>query len=480
MHSEVEQVIRDINPWWGRTEASPPPPFRRPFVREVAERVLGEGNIIEVLRGPRQVGKSTAMAQIVEDALRAGVAPERVCYLRFDLDILRRRGLLTDAVRWYVGAIRRRPLSDGPRSLFLLDEVHKLPGWPGEVKHLHEAGTAGLLLTGSASVLVARGSRESLAGRTRTTEALPFLFREVLEAWHPALVHGVPQLRCADLFGPDAPARLRAVREVVEPQRDAVAHLLDRYYQRGGYPRLYTGDVPEALWADYLVEAVFEKVLGVDIPDLFPVGHPALLRQVYLSVSRRTGQEVRQLDLTDELNASGYRTNQPTVGRYLHYLADAFLTREFRRFPVASRQAARVPVKVTLTDLGIRNALFRGVPSLWESAPEKVGPLVETLVQTVLRGHGIDVHYFRGRATPRDTRSPLLEVDFVLEDLEGRVVPVEVKFRRQVADDDLATIRWFMRAHRSPFGVVISRDTWQEIPEERLLVIPLADFLLAF
>ena len=41
-----------------------------------------------------------------------------------------------------------------------------------------------------------------------------------------------------------------------------------------------------------------------------------------------------QLKLAEEANAAGIKTNQPTVGRYLHYLADALLIRELRRYPL--------------------------------------------------------------------------------------------------------------------------------------------------
>jgi predicted AAA+ superfamily ATPase len=136
-------------------------------------------------------------------------------------------------------------------------------------------------------------------------------------------------------------------------------------YNRGGYPRLHSGEVDDDRWADYLVETVFERVLGVDIPDLFPVEQPGLLRHIYLEIARRTGNEVSQGALADDCNVAGFRTTQPVVGRYLHYLADALLIRELRRYPLSRGRTARVPVKITLTDLGVRNATFRGAPSLW-------------------------------------------------------------------------------------------------------------------
>jgi len=69
-------------------------------------------------------------------------------------------------------------------------------------------------------------------------------------------------------------------------------------------------------------------------------------------VARSTGQEISQNRLAEDANVSGLKTSQPIIGTYLHYLADALLIREFRRYPVAKRTSARTPSKITLSDLG--------------------------------------------------------------------------------------------------------------------------------
>ena len=53
----------------------------------------------------------------------------------------------------------------------------------------------------------------------------------------------------------------------------------------------------------YVPVAALERVLGVDMPDLFPIEQPPVLRHLYLAVARRTGQEISQVDLADEANA---------------------------------------------------------------------------------------------------------------------------------------------------------------------------------
>lgn len=277
-----------------------------------------------MVRGPRQVGETTGLYQIIEDQLRADVAATDILFVRFDLEVLREEpAALRNILRWYVDNVRKRPLDQGPSSCILLDEIHKLRRW-------HE--------------------------------------------------------------------------------------------------------------------------------------------------------EIKQNQLADMAIRSGLSANQPTVGQYLHYLADALLIHEFRRYPLGKKSSARVPAKITVSDLGVRNAVFRSSPSLWESDPTDLGPLVETLVQSVVRDYNLQVHFFRDYEDPKNRRSPVREVDFVAERADGTVVPIEVKFRKRIDEEDLVGIRLFMeRFHdRCPLGIVVTRELSQWDPEKHILFIPLQFFLLAF
>ena len=359
--------------------------------------------------------------------------------------------------------------------------IDKLRLWSEEVKHIVDTFPVRVLLTGSSSTLVARGGRESLAGRVFTTELPPFTFREVLECWEPEKAKLLPPaLRFSEVFDGALVESCKALEGLRPHQELSLRHSLEKYYNRGGYPRLHSGEVDDDRWADYLVQTIFENVLGADIPDLFPVENPALLRNIYLSVARLSGQEIAQTRPATLASEAGIPANQPTVGKYLRYLADALLIREFRRYPRAKRLSARVPSKITVSDLGVRNAVFRGAPSLWESDPGIIGSLVETVVQGVIRDHNLHVHFFRDHERTGDQRSVIREVDFVAERIDGAIVPIEVKFRKRIDSEDLAGMRHFRSRFKTPFGVVVTRDESRWDPENRLLLVPLLHFLLAF
>lgn len=480
--SEVVGILRDLNPWWETGKLrTPAPRYHRRGVEGIIQRLKKKTGLIEVIRGPRQVGKTTAIEQAIESLLALSTDKHDILFIRFDQEVLRESpGGLRAILSWYQKSIRRRPFETGKPSYILLDEIHKLNDWDGQIKDFGDTFPVRMVLTGSSSVLVAKGGRESLAGRVFLSEMPTFQFREVLEAWKPIAQKLPPAHSFEAIFTEDPRTLFGPFNELKAQQKHSLRRHLERYYNRGGYPKLYNGEVADDIWADYLTQTIFDRVLGVDVPDLFPVRNPRLLRWVYVEVARSTGQEIKQLRLAEFANAQGFATGQPAIGNYLHYLADALLIREFRRYPTGKRASARTPSKITLTDLGARNAIFRGAPSLWESSPDHVGPLVETLAQSVLTGPNLRFHFFRDYEQPGYRKSPVREVDFVAENAPGDVVPIEIKFRTRIEDKNFLGLIHFMKRFKSDYGIMVTRDTYLWKEDYRILCVPLMEFLLAF
>lgn len=92
------------------------------------------------------------------------------------------------------------------------------------------------------------------------------------------------------------------------------------------------------------------------------------------------------------------------------------------------------------------------------------------------------MHFFRDYEEAGNRRSTSREVDFVAERLDGRVVPIEVEFRKQLQESDLTGLRLFQQRFGDQCGpaVVVTRDRsgWDEA--RHTLFVPLQDFLLAF
>jgi predicted AAA+ superfamily ATPase len=479
---EAVLILQDLNPWWKTGKLrTPAPRYRRRGVDGILQRLARGPGVIEVLRGPRQVGKTTAIEQAVQHLLHVSVRKEDLLFVRFDQEVLREtRGGLRPIVSWYQRNIRKRPFEVGRPSYVFLDEIHKLDKWDSEIKDFGDTFPVRMVLTGSSSVLVAKGGRESLAGRIFVNEMLTFQFREVLEAWYDIAQKLPASHPFESIFDTDPRELFGPFHDLRPQQKHSLMRHLEKYYSRGGYPKLYNGDVGDDIWADYMTQTIFERVLGVDVPDLFPVRNPRLLRWIYVEIARSTGQEIKQTRLANDANAQGFATTQPHVGNYLHYLSDALLIREFGRYPATKRASARMPAKITLTDLGARNAIFRGAPSLWQSPPDHVGPLIETLAQSVLHGKSLQFHFFRDYEIPGNRKTPSVEVDFVAEDVRGEVVPIEIKFRKTIDKSLFFGLVHFMKRFKSKYGIMVTRDTYQWNEEHRIICVPLMDFLLAF
>jgi len=134
-------------------------PFERPQAAILRQRLQEPRRFIQVLAGPRQVGKSTLARQVAESL------PFPVRYASADEPML--RGYEWIAQQWDAA---RLSLAADSCALLVLDEVQKIPQWAETVKRLWDEDTrAGrpllVVLLGSVPLLVAQGLTESLSGR---------------------------------------------------------------------------------------------------------------------------------------------------------------------------------------------------------------------------------------------------------------------------------------------------------------------------
>ena len=119
---DLVAALHIANPWWAGAPLPPPPPMRRHLVAQVRRRMDAELAPIVVVRGPRQVGKTTVQQQIIADLLAEGVPPARIMRVRFDDLTLREDSLIrysasppglsgalskTISTRWRLRAKRR-------------------------------------------------------------------------------------------------------------------------------------------------------------------------------------------------------------------------------------------------------------------------------------------------------------------------------------------------------------------------------------
>ncbi|MES1210765.1 MAG: hypothetical protein ABUL63_00395, partial [Acidobacteriota bacterium] len=76
--------LRRMNPWWQDGQAPPLPSTRRHLVGQIHRRLDMRLAPAIVVRGPRQIGKTTAQLHVIEDLLQRGVPPRHIFRVQTD------------------------------------------------------------------------------------------------------------------------------------------------------------------------------------------------------------------------------------------------------------------------------------------------------------------------------------------------------------------------------------------------------------
>jgi len=355
--------------------------YRRPQLDTLLARIQEPRRFIQVLAGPRQVGKTTLARQAME------IAGLPTTYASADEPALRDRAWLE--AQWDAARLQARD-ADKRGALLILDEAQKIPDWSETVKRLWDEDSAAqmpprVLLLGSAPLLVQRGLTESLAGRFELIRLPHWSFAEMKEA-----------------FGFD----------------------LERYVFFGGYPGAAPLVRDQERWARYILDSLVETTVSRDILLLTRVDRPALLRQLFRLGCDYSGQVLSYQKMLGQLQDAG---NTTTLAHYLELLAGAGMLTGLQKFSGSRvRQRGSSPKLLALntalvsatSGLSFREA--RREPDLW-------GRLIETSVGAHLvntaQGSDVDVFYWRERNR---------EVDFVLR-RGRRLAAIEVTSGRRKA-----------------------------------------------
>ena len=252
--------------------------FERPIVAEILEAIERRLPLLQVMVGPRQVGKTTAAGQVEKRLGWPSVVASADAALPHPPEWIE--------TQWRLA--RAKAASGRVRVLLVLDELQKVPGWSEVIKRLWDeelasGGRVRPLLLGSNALLVQRGLTESLAGRF-------FLHRCVHWSW------------------PES--------------REAFGWTLDQWIYFGGYPgaAVLVGD--EAVWKRYVSDSLIETVLARDVLQMQSITKPTLLRHLFALAALFPAQMFSYNKMLGQLTDAG---NTVTLANYLRLLETAFL-----------------------------------------------------------------------------------------------------------------------------------------------------------
>lgn len=371
----------------------PLPSFRRKQTTVLATRLGEPRRFIQVVSGPRQVGKTTLVRQVMDGF------PGPAVYGSADEPTLRG----PDWVRqqWERARAELIGREEGQNAgLLVLDEVQKLPDWSETVKRLWDEDTREgralqVVLLGSAPLLIRRGLSESLAGRFETIHLPHWSAREMNEA-----------------FG----------------------WSVERWIVMGGYP----GSAPLAddfpRWVRYVRDSLVETTISRDVLLMSRVDKPALLRQLFELGCVYSGQVLSYNKMLGQLQDAG---NTTTLAGYLELLEGAGMLAGLPKYSAGEVRTRASSPKLQVLNTALMTAVTGRGPDDVASDPEYRGRVVESAVGAHLAASASDgafrLHYWR-----QGDR----EVDFVVE-TPSRVTALEVKSggRRPGAHGGIAAFR---------------------------------------
>lgn len=484
----LDDYLRGANPWWEGRPGRVLPSYRRWAFKPLLRKLETGLAPAVLLRGARQVGKTTLLEQVIRHLLDAGhVEPRRILRVQFDeIPSLKK---LSDPLQSIAGWFQNRILGStfnetahaGAPAYLFFDEAQNLADWAPQIKTLVDHHTVHVVVTGSSALRIEAG-RDSLAGRVAPLDLGTLLLREI------AGLNGeeIPPLLPSN--GLDELMRSEFWRDL---SRHGAAHRRARdeafraFSERGGYPIAQArATVPWAEIADQLNETVIRRVIQHDLR-LGERGRkrdPQLLEEVFRLCCRYAGQAPSQAMLTAEItHVLDANVGWQRILSYLRFLEGSLLVRLVRPLELRLKKV-RGPSKLCIVDHGLRQSWLEETvpldPESLEQHPHLIdlaGHIAESAVGAYLGSiPHLDVAHFPERPTEP-------EIDFVLTIGERRI-PLEVKYRRRIDPHrDTVGLRSFIEKvhYNAPFGVLVTMLDGVDVPDPRIVPVSLRSLLLA-
>ena len=380
--------------------------IRKQF-RTLKERILEPRKFMQVLAGPRQVGKSTLVSQVlgrvsIHHAVEVADAIDPK-----DSDWIRR---IWEAARM---TMMLRSLDE---YLLVIDDVQKIENWSEAVKREWDADTRNkvnlkVVLLGSSRLLLRKGLTESLAGRYELIRMPHWSLREM---------------------------------------QDAFGVTLDEYVYFGGYPGPAHLMKDERRWRKYVKDSLVAPAIEKDVIMTSNIYKPALMKQLF---ELGCGYSAEILSLTKLMGQLQDAGNVTTLAGYLEILDECALLTALQKYAKDdARKRGSIP-KYQVYNNALLTA-FRGRGFVADRTDAQAwGRWVESAVGAHLLSMAdeldYELYYWRVPSRRKDEKDK--EVDFII-DCGGELTAIEVKSGRRGMNSGLPA---FVEAFKPKHSYVI-------------------------
>lgn len=255
--------------------------IKRNFIDMLQNHLKEEQPLIQILLGPRQVGKTTGVLQLV----KTYTGPWHYCSA----------DAVMQATDHWILEQWQEALLKGTHTLLIIDEIQNIPNWSDTIKKLWDEQSLKktalkLILLGSSSLSLSKGISESLAGRF-----------EMIPVFHWDF-HESAKLRPMDLSA---------------------------YLSYGGYPKSYEYMDEYDRWFSYIKNSIIDRVIEKDILQFAIIKNPALFRQAFEIICCYPAQEISYRKLLGQLQDKG---NTDLIKYYISLFEGAFLIKALPKY----------------------------------------------------------------------------------------------------------------------------------------------------
>lgn len=360
--------------------------YQRKYYQIIKERINEDRSAIQVIAGPRQVGKTTVVSQVLDDI--------QIPFLSETADSVDPNNPEWISSIW-ANARSIMQVRRYNEFLIVIDEIQKLNNWSEFVKKEWDSDTRNkinikVILLGSSRLLIKKGLTESLAGRYELIRMGHWSFDEM---------------------------------------RDAFGFDINQYIYYGGYPQGAKYIQNEKRWRDYIKDSIIDPVVSKDIIMTTMIYKPALLKQLFELSCDYSGEILSLTKMLGQLNDAG---NVTTLSNYIDLLSDCqAVTKLYKYANDNARKFNSIP-KYQVFNTALMSAnTGRGFEKEFTDS-KRWGRWVESAVGAYLVGnaeeYGYKVYYWR---------EDNYEVDFVLEK-KGVLIAIEVKSGRRTTNEGIA------------------------------------------
>ena len=349
-------------------------------------RIQEPRRFMQVLAGPRQVGKSTLVGQVLQKVpipysveVADAIDPK-------DRDWIR---------RVWEGARTTMTLRGEAERLLVIDEIQKIDNWSEVVKREWDEDTRKhlnlkVVLLGSSRLLLKRGLTESLAGRFELIRLGHWSYQEM---------------------------------------HDAFGVTLDEYIYFGGYPGAAHMIGDEKRWRKYIKDSLVAPVIEKDVLMTSNIYKPALMKQLF---ELGCGYSAEILSLTKLMGQLQDAGNVTTLASYLDILDQCALLTGLQKYANDdARKRGSIP-KYQVYNNALLTA-YKGRSFLTDRTDTTLwGRWVESTIGVHLLGMAEEADYqvYYWREPARNKADKDKEVDFIIVN-DGEVTAIEVKSGRR-------------------------------------------------